>query len=41
MTHEVWSSVYIHNSIDALLLSQFILKLDYGSFKNIDVNVIS
>jgi len=29
MTHEMWSLVYIHNSLGALLLSQFISKLDY------------
>ncbi|KAK2422371.1 hypothetical protein QL285_032911 [Trifolium repens] len=34
MIHEIRSSVYLHNSLYALRLSLFTLKLDYGYFKN-------
>ena len=34
----MWSSVYKHNSLNALMLSHFTLKLDYGYFSEGEKN---
>jgi len=34
MTRDMWSSIYVHNSRYLLLLSQFILKIEYEYFNN-------